>query len=131
MVGRALVVFVFDLCGVLDFVDEDPAPLVDPVNPEVVALLGQPALLRKGSGERYGRPEDDGRTGCGGIRATAAAAGSQRNSQPSQKRSEPRPSHPDNVAHHRMPGCRRGGAGCRECTRTGRSNSATPVPAWL
>src|SRR2546430_12089417 len=131
MVGLALVVFVFDLDGVLDVVDDDPAPLVDPVNPEVVALLGQPALLRKGSGERYGRTEDDGRTGCGGIRATAAAAGSQRNSQPSQKRSEPRPSHPDNVAHHRMPGCRRGGAVCPESTRTVRPHSMTTVPPCL
>ena len=76
-VGVALIVLVLDLDGVLDVVDDDATAGLDPIEPQVVALLGEGAFLglRACQGDR--RAEDDGRrvgaTGLGSIIVSCGA----------------------------------------------------------
>ena len=74
-VGIALVVLVLDLDGMLDVVDHNPAPLVDPVEPEIVPLLGETAFLGLRAGQRDGGSEDEGRPAGGRVTGAARAAG--------------------------------------------------------
>src|SRR5206468_6106688 len=72
-VGIALVVLVLDLDRVLDAVDDDPASLVDPVEPEIIALLCQASFLGLRSGQRDRGPKDNCRPGRGCARTGATA----------------------------------------------------------
>src|SRR5262249_36715283 len=76
-VGLTRVVFVFELDPVLDALDVDPALLVDPLKPHVVALFGQGALLGRGAGDRQGTADEGALTswGGGGPPPTSPAAG--------------------------------------------------------
>src|SRR5919204_534445 len=90
----ALVVFVFDVDRVLDVADQDPTAGVDPVLPQIVALLGQVALLGERPGERHGGPEDDGRPGAwAGAASARCPAGRQDHRRAGEHDDQPSPFH--------------------------------------